>query len=51
MGPERKLYKKLKSKTPKIIWNRLEHMIGEELYAQVKADDMNNKSFENITQI
>ena len=26
MGPERKLYKKLKSKTPKIIWNRLENL-------------------------
>ena len=26
MGPERKLYKKLKSKTPKIIWNRLENI-------------------------
>ena len=25
MGPERKLYKKLKSKTPQIIWNRLEN--------------------------
>ena len=26
MGPERKLYQKLKSKTPKIIWNRLENL-------------------------
>ena len=26
MGPERKLYQKLKSKTPKIIWNRLENI-------------------------
>ena len=26
MGPERKLYKKLKSKTPQIIWNRLENI-------------------------
>jgi Holliday junction resolvase len=26
MGPERKLYKKLKLKTPKIIWNRLENI-------------------------
>ena len=26
MGPERKLYKKLKFKTPKIIWNRLENI-------------------------
>ena len=25
MAPERKLYQKLKSKTPKIIWNRLEN--------------------------
>ena len=26
MAPERKLYQKLKSKTPKIIWNRLENL-------------------------
>ena len=26
MGPERKLYQKFKSKTPKIIWNRLENL-------------------------
>ena len=26
MGPERKLYQKLKTKTPKIIWNRLENI-------------------------
>ena len=26
MGPERKLYKKLKLQTPKIIWNRLENI-------------------------
>ena len=26
MGPERKLYQKLKSKTPEIIWNRLENI-------------------------
>ena len=26
MGPERKLYKKLTSKTPQIIWNRLENI-------------------------
>jgi len=26
MGPERKLYKKLKLQTPKIIWNRLENL-------------------------
>ena len=26
MAPERKLYKKFKSKTPKIIWNRLENL-------------------------
>jgi len=26
MAPERKLYQKLKSKTPKIIWNRLENI-------------------------
>ena len=26
MGPEQKLYRKLKSKTPKIIWNRIENL-------------------------
>ena len=26
MGPEQKLYKKLKAKTPKIIWNRVENL-------------------------
>ena len=26
MGPEQKLYKKLKAKTPKIIWNRIENL-------------------------
>ena len=26
MAPERKLYQKFKSKTPKIIWNRLENL-------------------------
>ena len=26
MGPEAKLYKKLKSKTPKIIWTRIENL-------------------------
>ena len=26
MGPEQKLYRKLKSKTPKIIWNRIEKL-------------------------
>ena len=26
MGPEQKLYKKLKTKTPKIIWNRIENL-------------------------
>ena len=26
MGEEQKLYKKLKSKTPKIIWNRIENL-------------------------
>ena len=26
MGPEVKLYKKLKAKTPKIIWNRIENL-------------------------
>ena len=26
MGPEVKLYKKLKTKTPKIIWNRVENL-------------------------
>ena len=26
MGPEVKLYKKLKTKTPKIIWNRIENL-------------------------
>ena len=26
MGPEAKLYKKLKTKTPKIIWNRIENL-------------------------
>ena len=26
MGPEQKLYKKLKAKTPKIIWNRIENI-------------------------
>ncbi len=26
MGPEQKLYRKLKAKTPKIIWNRIENL-------------------------
>jgi len=26
VGPEQKLYKKLKAKTPKIIWNRIENL-------------------------
>jgi hypothetical protein len=26
MGPEAKLYKKLKTKTPRIIWNRIENL-------------------------
>ena len=26
MGPEQKLYQKLKAKTPKIIWNRIENL-------------------------
>ena len=26
MGPEAKLYKKLKAKTPRIIWNRIENL-------------------------
>ena len=26
MGPEAKLYKKLKSETPKIVWNRIENL-------------------------
>ena len=26
MGPEQKLYRKLKDKTPKIIWNRVENL-------------------------
>jgi len=26
VGPEQKLYKKLKDKTPKIIWNRIENL-------------------------
>jgi len=26
VGPEQKLYKKLKAKTPKIIWNRVENL-------------------------
>ena len=26
MGPEQKLYRKLKAKTPKIIWNRVENL-------------------------
>jgi hypothetical protein len=26
VGPEQKLYRKLKSKTPKIIWNRIENL-------------------------
>jgi hypothetical protein len=26
VGPEKKLYKKLKAKTPKIIWNRIENL-------------------------
>jgi len=26
VGPEQKLYKKLKTKTPKIIWNRIENL-------------------------
>ena len=26
MGPEVKLYKKLKAKTPKIVWNRIENL-------------------------
>ena len=26
MGPEQKLYRKLKDKTPKIIWNRIENL-------------------------
>ena len=27
MGPERKLYRKLKIETPKIIWNRVENLV------------------------
>ena len=26
MGPEQKLYRKLKAKTPKILWNRIENL-------------------------